>query len=123
MGHPLRYVPASKRLCLVRRRSNLNAYSREYLSIYIEENERMSILTSHLIIGYEGFSLISELLCKGRCSIKSTMKYLSNPNEKLEKKNLFSFLKSLSLFSCFYGIYPGEYTQIYLLNMYLINLY
>lgn len=83
----------------------------------------MFVLTSHLIIGYEGFSLISDLLCQGKCLIKSQMKFLSNPNEKFPKKNFFSFLKSLSLFSCFYGIYPGEYTQIYLFNYYLIHFY
>ena len=67
--------------------------------------------------------MLSYLLCEGKCEIKSEMKYLSNPNEKNEKKNIFSFLKSFSLFSCFYGIYPGEYTEIYLLNTNLINMY
>lgn len=107
---------------LVHRERDVGSYCREYLSIYVEE-KKMTMLTSHLIIGYEGLSLISELLCEGKCSIRTKLKSLSNPKEKLEKKNVFSFLKSLSLFSCIYGIYPGELSEVYLLNVNLLNMY
>jgi len=80
-------------------------------------------LTSHLIIGYEAFSLVSQYLCRGQCSTKTRLKFVKNPKDKLNDKTFLSFLKSLSLFSCFYGIYPGELTEIYLLTYYLIYLY
>jgi hypothetical protein len=107
----------------VHRQWDPSAYSREFVGLLIETNERMSMLISHLIIGYEGFNLISEYLCKGQCQITSRIKFLKNSEKHLNEKSFFSFLKSLSLFSCFYGIYPGELTSMYLLTYNLIYLY
>jgi hypothetical protein len=76
-----------------------------------------------MIIGYEVLSLVSQILCEGRCSTKTNLKFIRNPEEKFDDKNLFSFVKNFSLFSCFYGIYPGELTEIYLLTYNLIYLY
>jgi hypothetical protein len=108
---------------LVRRQSDLNAYSNEYFGLLFENSETISILSSHLIIGYEAFSLVSQYLCRGQCSTKTRLIFVKNPKDKLNDKNFLSFLKSFSLFSCFYGIYPGELTEIYLLTYYLIYLY
>ena len=55
--------------------------------------------------------------------MKTSLKFVENPSKKLAEKSFFSFVKNLSLFSCFYGTYPGELTQIYLLTYCLIYLY
>ena len=108
---------------VVHRKWDLSAYSNEFMGLFIENNERISILTSHLIIGYESLSLISKYLCENQCQIKSRLRFVQNIENKLNEKSFFTFVKSLSLFSCFYGIYPGEYTLLYLITYYLIYLY
>jgi hypothetical protein len=93
------------------------------MGLLFENNERISMLTSHLISGYEPFSLVSPYLCRGECSISTRLKFIKNRQNNLNEKNLFSFIKLFSLLSCFYGIYPGESTLIYLLTYYLIYIY
>ena len=100
-----------------------NAYFQEYFGILFESTEAVSVLTSHLIIGYEPFSIINQYICRGKCSILTRLKFVQNPSNKLNEKTFFSFLKILSLFSCFYLIYPGEYTLFYVLTYYFIYIY
>ena len=110
-------------ICLEHRESNVHEYTREYFVMYYESEERISILTSHLITGYEAFSLSSQILCGGKCSIKTNFKFNKNPKAKIMERSFLSFFRSLSLFSCFYVIYPLELSEIYLLTYHLIYLY
>ena len=105
------------------RKSNTSTYSNEYFGLLIEGSETITLLTSHLIIGYEPLGLASACLCRGQCYIKTRLKFVKNPQDKLNDKSFLVFLKSLSFISCFYGSLPGEKTEIYLLTYYLIYFY
>ncbi|CAF3865527.1 unnamed protein product [Rotaria magnacalcarata] len=107
-----------------RRKRNLNSYSNEYIGLLIDNNNnRLSILRSHLIMGYEAFYFISKYICQRKCLIKTKIKFIENNLNHFEEKSLLFFIKNLSLFSCFYGILPGELTEIYLLTYYFIYFY
>ena len=108
---------------LVRRQWNEMSYSNEYFGLFIENNEKISMLTSHLIIGYEPLSLLSQISCEKQYSIKTSLKFVQNHRNQLMEKSFLSFVKSFSLFSCFYGILPGEFRQIDLLTFDLIYFY
>ncbi|UJR24690.1 hypothetical protein I4U23_006063 [Adineta vaga] len=110
-------------LLFTHRQWSENAYTQEYFGILFETSEIISILTSHLIIGYEPFSLISQYSCHGQCSILTRLKFIKNPSNKFNDKTFLDFLKSFSVFSCFYLIYPGEYTLFYLVTYYFIYIY
>lgn len=108
---------------LDRRQFDCSSYSNEYLALLFKDSETISILKSHLINGYQSFHLISQYFCHGQCSIKSQLKFIENPKTKLNEKSFLSFMKTFSILSCFYGIYPGELSELYLLTYYLIYFY
>lgn len=93
------------------------------MGFIFDNNENISILTSHLIIGYEPFSLITKHICFNKCFIKNNFKFIENNQNKLNEKTFLNFLKNLSFLTCFYGILPGELTEIYLLTYFLIYFY
>ncbi|CAF4647017.1 unnamed protein product, partial [Rotaria sp. Silwood2] len=99
------------------------SYSNEFIGLLFENSEKLSILTSHLIIGYEPFNLISDYFSQGKYLIKTNLKFLENNQYEFDKKSLLLFIENLSLFSCYYGILPGQLTEIYLLTYYLIYFY
>ncbi|CAF3285586.1 unnamed protein product, partial [Rotaria sp. Silwood2] len=61
-------------------------YSNEFIGLLFENNEKLSILTSHLIIGYEPLNLISNYLSKGKYNIKTNLKFLENNQNESNKK-------------------------------------
>ncbi|CAF1266993.1 unnamed protein product [Rotaria sp. Silwood1] len=107
----------------MRRKSDSFSYSNEYIGLLFEKNEIISILTSHLIIGYEPFNLISDYICQGKCFIKTYFKFIEYNINEYDKKSFLVFIENLSLFSCYYGILPGQLTEIYLLTYYFIFFY
>ncbi|CAF3658697.1 unnamed protein product [Adineta steineri] len=105
------------------RKSVESRYLNEYLGIFIENADKICVLTSHLLIGYEWLPVIIEYFCKGLCRISSELIFLENNLNKKMQINFIEFIKNFSLFSCFYLIYPGEKSLFYLLTYYLIYIY
>ena len=109
---------------LNRRRVDLNSYIRDCVGLLIDGERSISLLTSHLLIGYESIHFLSNYFCQNQCSIRTHFRFRStNKTKRRTNRSLFSILKVFSLLSCFYGIYPGEFTEIDLLIVNLISIY
>lgn len=93
------------------------------MGIFFESHEKISVLRSHLIVGYEPLSLTADYLCRGKCQIRSRLKFVSNDRHSSVDPSMSSMFQMLSLFSCFYGILPGRSSELDLLTFHLIYFY
>ena len=110
-------------VCAERRQWDPSVYANEYVGIFFESHEKISVLRSHLIVGYEPLSLTSDYFCRGKCQIRSRLKFVSNDRRSSIDQSMSSMFQMLSLFSCFYAILPGRSSELDLLTFHLIYFY
>ena len=87
------------------------SYSSDHVGLLFGVNG-VSVLTSHLIVGYHSVGLSVSYLCGDVCSLISRLRFVGNVSRQLNGTSFISFLSTFSACSCFYSIFPGDRSEI-----------